>query len=287
MLVEANFPQRLGGTQPLPGFDDLSWVATSWTLRGCASAPALGGCLGHPPPGAQPFAEHYSQFDSTIRPIGLTRAVVRSAFLIVIIEIAKLTAFRIVADQCATWALCGSCRRPLGRAARVGRDRRRVCARPRRAGESARAKRFVRCMDHSWSRNGQWPLRSRLRSVGSALRTWLARRHHRHYADRWIREHRGLAFVHSHGARSQLAWCVLHLGWTAYSDWAAVESAVAEGVNADFLILARTFPDQEPRTGLDECQRHGLSHRTKADEADRICCVHHRAAPLLSARTML
>src|SRR5258708_23715835 len=35
-----------------------------------------------------------------------------------------------------------------------------------------------------------------------------------------------------HGARSQLAWCVLHLGWTAHSDWAAVESAVAEGVNA-------------------------------------------------------
>ena len=32
---------------------------------------------------------------------------------------------------------------------------------------------------------------------------------------------------------------------------------------------------------------HGLSHRTKADEADRIGCVHHRAAPLLSARTML
>jgi len=46
-------------------------------------------------------------------------------------------------------------------------------------------------------------------------------------------------------------------------------------------------PDHEPRTGLDECQRHGLSHRTKADETGRICCVHHQAAPLLSARTML
>jgi hypothetical protein len=34
-------------------------------------------------------------------------------------------------------------------------------------------------------------------------------------------------------------------------------------------------PDQEPRTGLDECQRHGLAHRTKADEADRIGCVRH------------
>ena len=43
-------------------------------------------------------------------------------------------------------------------------------------------------------------------------------------------------------------------------------------------------PDEEPRTGLDESQRHGLSHRTQADEADRICCAHHRGAPLLIAR---
>jgi hypothetical protein len=62
-----------------------SMIFLGWRLpghfAGVPPRPALGGCLGHPPPGAQPFAEHYSQFDSTIRPIGLTRAVVRSAFI--------------------------------------------------------------------------------------------------------------------------------------------------------------------------------------------------------------
>ena len=41
------------------------------------------------------------------------------------------------------------------------------------------------------------------------------------------------------------------------------------------LSLGRcAVPDQEPRTGLDECQRHRLTHRTQANETDRIGCVH-------------
>jgi len=58
----------------------------------------------------------------------------------------------------------------------------------------------------------------------------------------------------------------------------ARESNIRTGRCKNLSFGACTVPHWEPRTGLDQCQRYGFSHGTETDEADRVCCVHHRAA---------
>ena len=105
--------------------------------------------------------------------------------------------------------------RSLGRPGRADRHQSGLRRRPARARQRARAVGPVRRLGDPRRRHGQRPVRGGIRGAGAAVRNRLAQRHHRHHADRRIREHRRLAAVGAARKPRRLARRVFQLGGAA------------------------------------------------------------------------